>query len=86
MLKVRRSGRGVNPENSKVSKEFFRLSGGVNRYPFCPSDPHLRRIFFNICLKTMFFYVFSSKFIINLPKIADQLTFSDNPPPSYAHV
>jgi len=42
------------------------------KYPFCPLDAHLRQIFLNLCLKTVFFYVFSSKFRINLPKIADQ--------------
>jgi len=28
--------------------------------------------FYNLCLKTMFFYVVSPKFQINLPKITDQ--------------
>jgi len=68
------------PKIRKFWNNFSYLVRGT-KYPFCHSDAHLRRNFFNLCLKTVFFYVFSSKFLINLPKIADQYPFSGPIPP-----
>jgi len=55
-------GGGINPENSKIGLpvhryrkfeilEWFDLTALVRgKYPFCPSDAHLRRKFFEIML------------------------------------